>query len=261
MARLCTRAAVSAGFLCAFLFPAIAYEIPEVAFPTLPETAGSAEAFVPPLWGIEVLEKGDLNADGRDDLLFVLKGGDPASMMTNDPASPGMAEWDANPRILAVAFAQENGSYRLALESDEFLPRHEVPFIDDPFGGAEIADGYIRIYLHYWANAGSWYTSDSVFAFGFLDGAFRLIAYSNYTTKRNTGETWDLALDYLAGSATLTIGSFSDDEAGERDYERSFPAGQLTALGEIGPGWDFYPEQSDLSWWGIGEDDSFDDGE
>jgi len=226
----------------------------------LPKIAVSAEAFVPQRWGIEVLETGDLNEDGREDVLFVLKGEDPECVIVNDPASPGMSEWDANPRILAAAFAQENGSYRLELESDGFLPRHEAPFIDDPFGGAEIADGYIRIYLHYWANAGSWYTSDSVFTFGFLDDAFRLIAYSNYTTKRNTGETWDLALDYLAGSARLMIGNFSGDEVEDRDYERSFSAGYLATLGEIGSGWDFYPEQSDLSWWGIGED-PFDAGE
>lgn len=248
------RMALSICFLLASLAPAGAYEIPEAAYPSLPASAATAEAFVPEGWAIEVEQAGDLNADGRDDLLLVLKGQDPACLMANEPASPGMDEWDANPRILAVAFALASGGYALVLQSDAFLPRHEDPCIDDPFGGAEITDGSIRIFLHYWANAGSWYTASPAFAFRYLDGRFRLVAYSNYMTKRNTGESWDLRLDYLSGKAELRIGDFSSDEAGETAYERELSRDPPAALEDIGPGWECYPEQLDLSWWGIEEE-------
>lgn len=249
------RASLSTLFLLALLVPFFSYEIPEAVYPVLPETAASPEAFIPEGWAIEVMEKGDLNKDGRDDILLVLKGDDPANFIANDPDSPGVDEWDANPRILLVAFAVKKGGYRLVLQSDDFLPRHEDPCIDDPFGGATIADGAIEIGLHLWANAGTWYTSDSKLVFRYRDKAFRLVAYSNYTTKRNTGETWELGVDYVSRKAEMTVGNFSSDEVEDKTFEKRLPRAPLRTLEEIGPGWDFYAEQADISWWGIEEDE------
>lgn len=242
-----------AASLVACAVAAFSYEVPEAVYPVLPGTAPTAEGFVPAGWAIEYLAKGDLNRDGRDDLLIALKGTDPANLIVNDPASPGVDEWDANPRILAVAFAGKKGGYRLSFQSDDFLPRHEDPCIDDPFGGIDIADGAVRISLHLWANAGTWYTCDTQFTFRFRDKAFRLVAYSNYTTRRNTGDTSDLTVDYAAGEATITVGNFTSDEAGDTTYTRRFPRARLRTVDEVGPGWDFYAEQADLSWWGITE--------
>lgn len=169
----------SVALFLAGIVSANAYDIPEEVYPRLPGTASSGRAFVPAGWATETLEKGDLNKDGLDDLLLVLKEDNPANMISNDSESPGVDEWDANPRILAVAFALKEGGYHLFLQSNDFLPRYENPCIDDPFGGAEIADGAIQIRLHLWANAGTWYTSDSKFTFRYGDNAFRLVSYSN----------------------------------------------------------------------------------
>lgn len=252
-----SRAFLSMLFLLALIVPASAYEIPEADYPTLPLSAVSVETFVPAGWAIEILESGDLNNDRRDDLLLVLKEANPANMMTNDPASPGEREWDANPRILAVAFALKKGGYQLILQNNDILPRHENPCIDDPFGGAEIAGGTIKIGYHFWANAGSWYTASTWLTFRYRDKGFRLVAYSNYTAKRNTGETWDLKLDYVARKAEMTIGNFSSDEGedGERTYTKRFPREPLRTLEEVSAGDGFYPVQANLSWWGIEETD------
>lgn len=162
-----------------------------------------------------------------------------------------------NPRILAVAFAVKKGGYKLVLQSNYFIPRHDDPCIDDPFAGAEIVDGSIKIYLGFWANAGSWYTSSASFTFRYRDSAFRLVAYSNYTTKRNTGETWDLKLDYVSRKAEMTVSSFlsdeGDDEDGDKTYAKSIPGAPLMTFDDISFGAVFYPPQLDLSWWGIGE--------
>jgi hypothetical protein len=249
-----SRAALPLLLLVAGLAPAAAYDIPEAIYPSLPAAGAGVETFVPEGWTIEVQAEGDLNRDRRPDLLLVLKKEDPANLIVNDPASPGEDEWDANPRILAVAFAGKKGGYELALQSDDFLPRHEDPCIDDPFGMAEISDGNVRVGLHLWANAGTWYTSDSRFTFRYSDKAFRLVAYTDYTTKRNTGETWDLSLDYVARRARMTRGDFTSDEAEDETYERRLPRAPLPTIEEIGSGWDFYPEQSELSWWGLREE-------
>jgi hypothetical protein len=249
------RATLPLLLLVAGIAAAGAYDIPEASYPPLPATGAAAESFVPAGWGIEVLEKGDLNRDGRPDLLLVLKQDDPANLITNDPDSPGEGEWDANPRILAVAFAAKKGGFELALESDDFLPRHENPCIDDPFGMADIADGNVRIGLHLWANAGTWYTSDSIFTFRYSSKAFRLVSYTNYSTKRNTGETWDLDVDYVARRARMTVGDFSSDEVEDKTYSKTLPRASLRTIQEVGPGWEFCADQSELSWWGMREAD------
>lgn len=248
------RASISTALFLAGAALAGAYDIPEAVYPTLPKSADSAELFVPAGWEIEVREEGDLNGDRRPDLLLVLRQADPANVIDNDPASPGENEWDANPRILAVAFALQKGGYELALENVELIPRYDNPCIDDPFGFADISEGMLRVGLHLWANAGTWYASSTVFAFRYSGKAFRLARYECDTYKRNTGESWDLVLDYASRKASLTVGAPSEEEQAEDEtYEKRLPRSPLTAIGELGCGWDYYPEQSDLSWWGIEE--------
>lgn len=248
------RAPLSMFFILALAAQSFADDVSEFVYPTLPESAVAPEGFVPEGWAIEVESKGDLNKDKRDDLLLVLKGTYPEFMMTNEPATPGMDEWDANPRILAVAFALKKGGYRLVFQNNSILPRHEDPCIDDPFGGADISDGTLKIGYHFWANAGSWYTTSSWCTFLYKNGVFRLIAFTNFTTKRNTGETWDIALDYVSRRATITLSNFASDEDEEAGtYERELPRGPLMTIDQI-PSIDvFYPEQMDVSWWEIEE--------
>jgi hypothetical protein len=249
------RASLSTSLLLAGIALAGAYDVPEAVYPTLPKSAGSAELFVPAGWGIEVREEGDLNGDRRPDLLLVLRQEDPANVIINDPASPGYHEWDANPRILAVAFALKKGGYELALENVELIPRYDNPCLDDPFGFAEISGGMFRVGLHLWANAGTWYTSSTVLGFRYSGKAFRLSRYECDTYKRNTGESWDLVVDYASRRASLTLGGSSEEEEVEdRTYEKTLPRSPLAPIGELGCGWDYCPEQSDMSWWGIEED-------
>lgn len=250
-------------FFCSMVLtgiPAFTYEIPEVVYPNLPEAAPSTEAFVPAGWGIEVLDEGDLNHDGLDDLLLVLKEEDPANILTNEPMSPGVDEWDANPRILAIAFAQAEGGYTLVLQNNDFLPRHEDPCIDDPLGGAEIDEGTIQIMFHFWANAGSWYTSSTKYTFKYLEESFHLVAYANFTYKRNTGQSWDIELDYVLGTGEITLGGHSiDDEEEEKTYVKELPAEPFLTLEAIASDPYYYPEQLDLSWWGLSEEGAFEE--
>ena len=248
-------ARVSLAFVFVFAGPgaAVALEPPEVSYPALPRTADSAEGFVPPGWILVISDTGDLNKDGRPDLLLVLRQDDPANVVENEPGCPGVRELDTNPRILAVAFAQRKGGFALAFESHEFIPRYDTPTIDDPFSYAEIADGAIQICLHYWANAGSWYTSDTKYIIRYRSGAFRLVGLEDYTTKRNTGETWHLRLDFVARKAELTLGNFSDDEDKEVTYRKKLPREPLLIIEEADCGWEISPEPCDLSWWELTE--------
>jgi len=242
-----------AGLLLVWLDVAAALEVPEANYPPLAKSASSPEGFVPQGWRIDTQTEGDLNGDGLPDLLLVLQQDDPANVLANDPDSLGVRALDTNPRILAVAFAREKGGYELSLENHDLIPRYETPTIDDPFSQAEIIDGAIRVGLHFWANAGSWYTDDTTFIFRYRDNAFRLAGYEEYTTKRNTGETWDVKIDYLAGKAEITLGNFSDDESEDKTYQKPLSPSPLLTIKEVGGGWDFHTEEQDLSWWGLEE--------
>lgn len=243
---------LAVGFLLNLTL-ASAFEIPEAVYPMFPKHAASAKGFTPPGWEVEVNEAGDLNGDGKPDLLLVFHQDDPAFIVKNDPDSPGEDEIDTNPRILVVAFACAGGDYDLVLENRDFIPRYEEPTLDDPFNGAEIADGGIVVHIHFWANAGTWYTDDRAFTFRFIDGAFRLVGYTDFTTKRNTGETWELKMDYTTCSAEFTVGSFSDDDVTDKTYRSDLPKTPLETIDDIGSGEDFRCEQQDPYWWGIGD--------
>ena len=256
--RAFTRVSLFVGFIAIGLSHVNALEVPEANYPALPKSALSAEGFVPQGWMIEIQEQGDLNQDGISDMLLVLSQDDPANVVANEPDSLGLREIDTNPRILFVAFGRKKGGYELALENHDFIPRYDTPTIDDPFGRAGIVDGRIEVGLHYWANAGSWYTDDRAFIFMYRDGAFRLVGYKDFTTKRNTGETWDLSIDYLASEAEITLGSFSDDAIQDKTYKKPLPSSPLSTIEELGSGWEYRPEQADISWWGLREMDSED---
>ncbi len=53
----------------------------------------------------------------------------------------------------------------------------------------------------------------------------------------------------------MVIGNFACEEEEEsQTITKEIPKGSLLSLEEIVSGWDYYPEQLDLSWWGISED-------
>jgi hypothetical protein len=255
------RIMIMAALLFAGLGRAPALEAPGAQYPELPRWSASAEDFVPPGWVAEASSKGDLNGDKRPDLLLVLKQNDPSFILSNEPDSPGISEVDANPRVLVIAFARKAGGYDLVRENRDFIPRYQDPTIEDPFGYAEIANGAFKVGLHYWANAGSWYTSSRTFVFKYQEKAFRLVALTDYTTKRNTGQSWDLSLDYVKRRAIMVAGNFSNDDGKDKKLQRALPREKPLMIEDLGCGWDFEPKQRQLDWWGLEESQFPSDGE
>ena len=95
---------------------------------------------------------GDLNGDGKPDVVQVLKQTNPRNVLPNDAMGPN--PFDTNPRILAVAFAAAAGGFDLTLENHTLIPRPEYPTMDDPLdpegvqpGGIEVKNGVLRVTL------------------------------------------------------------------------------------------------------------------
>src|SRR4028119_662896 len=128
------RHALRMLFLCLALLPVAAtaqeIEVPAVAYPTLPATAATAEGFVPRGWRIDARAQGDLNGDGAADLALVLRGTDPANIVSNQSFGP--SNFDTNPRILAVALAERGGGYRLGAQDPRLIPPHTASATPQP---------------------------------------------------------------------------------------------------------------------------------
>ncbi|RBL67868.1 hypothetical protein C3E98_029510 [Pseudomonas sp. MWU13-2625] len=168
----------------------------DVPSPLIVPLAGKPEDFVPKGWKLEFQTKGDLNGDGRDDLALVLRDNDPANVISDD----GMCEspFDANPRILVVAFAQPDGQYALALRNETLIPTRESPCLADALeeGNVSIDRGTLQVTLGRFASAGSWEMGSTTVTFRWQDRNFMLIGYDNLSVMRNTAAFRPLGVNY-----------------------------------------------------------------
>jgi hypothetical protein len=215
--------------------------IPEVTYPSLPTEGATAEAFVPKGWKLEKQEKGDLNKDGQDDLLLLLRMNDRKNILKNEGL--GQDPFDTNPRILAVAFNNGAGkSFTLGLENHTLIARTEDPVMDDPVGesgGLAIERGTLKVDLYSFASAGSWSTGTTTFRFRHGKRGFDLIGYDSSSTQRNSGEVEEVSINYLTGKVQISTGTIADDEL--KDKWRKIPKKKLLLLEEVGDGLAFDP--------------------
>lgn len=168
-------------------------EPPDVTYPALPKIAPSEAAIVPAGWKIVEREGGDLNGDGKADLVLLLKMDSTANVLAIPNSSPP-ATLDTNPFLLAVAFADSAGGYRLAASTHRFFRRVEFPYSGDvPPGESDsvriergtllLSNEYLRGHDHY--------------RFRWDGGAFRLIGYDTGGASGGCAET--ISINYLTG--------------------------------------------------------------
>jgi len=218
-------------------------EPPEVSYPAIVERATEARGFVPGGWLLERTREGDLDGDGRDDLVLVLKMDAAANRIDNTALGPDV--FDTNPRMLVAAFAEEGGGYRRVLADHALVPRPYSPTLDDFLwedegGGVEVDGGALRVSLHMWASAGTWFTSNTSFTFRYRDGCFRLVGYDKRSRHR-AGEVFTtISANYLTRRAWRAEGSISSDDEPERNWLR-LPKRPLHCLEEVGDGLEFDP--------------------
>lgn len=210
---------------------------PDVTYPQLPASGAAIADFVPKGWRVEQQPEGDLDKDGRDDVVLVLRMDDPANIVENEGLGP--ERFDTNPRLLAVLLADGAG-YRLALQDHSLIPRPDNPVMDDYLGGdgVSVRRGAFTVALHSWASAGTWYTSSTTFTFRHQDGCFRLIGHDYDGMHRGSGETWNTSLNFAAGKAVFEHGSMASDVPLERKTQ-AVPRRAMPCLQDIGNGFDY----------------------
>ena len=198
-------------------------DIPPVRYPSLPSSARTAEGFVPAGWGVVARKTGDLNADGRPDVVLLLQMRDSANIL---PVGAGdqTERFDTNPHMLAVAFAERAGGYRLAASNRGLFIRPTGPWTgDEPLnedtirierGGLLVSFGHLRGHASY--------------RFRWQSGAFRLIGYESGGASGGCVET--ISINYLTGRARVSNDPISSDRT---RYVWRAVSGSAPTLSEI----------------------------
>lgn len=213
-------------------------DAPTVRWPALPHAARGADGFAPPGWVVRERRTGDLDGDGRPDLLMILQQRAAANVLRGT----GGERFDTNPRLLVVARGV-SGGYRLLLSNRTLIPRHLHGNLDDPFGDSArlvIRRGSFIVPLHLFANMGGWTTFERDFTFRIVGGRAVLIGFDEQRTQRNTGEMVATSINYLTGARLVATGSVEDDRPAP-PIRTSQPRRPLLTIEQVGDGMAFEP--------------------
>ena len=231
------------GLLLCGAFGSAAAEpaIPAASYPALVKHALSIEGFVPMEWRIEVQKTGDLNGDGRDDSVLVLRALDVRNVV-DMRGEGGPEKFDTNPRILMVAFANAAGGYDLTLENHTLVARTTEPSAQDPLdpngvqaGGVEIKNGTLQVTLGYFGGDMGHLT----YTFRFEKGGFKLIGYDSIDVERSSGTINQLSVNYSTRRVKRSLGKISNDA--DKVTWITLPAKPLLTMEQVGDGLDFRP--------------------
>lgn len=198
-----------------------------------PDTA-TAKRFVPSGWRLHSLHAGDLDRDGRPDLVVVVEENDPAKHRPNDFL--GEPDLNLNPRRLIIALQGPQG-YRAVQKVDGFLPSEneaDTPCLLDPLagGGLSIAKGVLVVEMNYFLSCGSYWTTRETYRFRHENGRFRLIGFDEWSFSRATHEETSESTNFLTGRRKVVTDRtewqtlpkvrayYLDDLAGFRDSWR-----------------------------------------
>ncbi len=215
--------------------PALAAE------PVIPASAATAEAFVPTGWTLDRRAQGDLNGDGVADLVLVVRDLDPANIVTKT-GGLGPATFDANRRILIIAFGRGAGGFDLALRNSTFIPLRTDAVLADYLdeNAIQIARGRLSITLTWFEEFGSWNRGAYSYVFRYRAGVFELTTYDSMVSARGSGNATGLSVSWITGIAVRAHGSV---EAEQLQYRRvPGPQGPPPTLESIGDGTAYTPD-------------------
>ncbi len=184
---------------------------------------------------------GDLNKDGKKDVVLIVEKTDPKNMIYNEGL--GVDTLNCNPRKIMVLFYTKSG-YEKVVENIEFVPSENSsvsPCLADPLedGYVEIKKGVLRVSFNYWLSCGSWEMSTNTYVFRYQNDQVELIGFDYSSIHRASGEIREGSFNFMTMKKELkTGGNIADDSEENVKIARSKITGErLYDLAEITQDW------------------------
>ena len=165
------------------------------------------EEVVPNGWDIQSAT-GDLNKDGIEDFVLIVRPNDPAHIKTRDDGF----EYNFNPLFLAVYFGSPSGVYKRFKVWHDTVSGREDEYTDITNELSITPKGAIDISVSSWSSMGTAATGDSTYRYRFQSGDFYLIGEESSWLNRMTGEGESTSINYLTGQKEITTGNMIEEK-------------------------------------------------
>ena len=165
------------------------------------------EEVVPNGWDIQSAT-GDLNKDGIEDFVLIVRPNDPAHIKTRDDGF----EYNFNPLFLAVYFGSPSGVYKRFKVWHDTVSGREDEYTDITKELSITPKGAIDISVSSWSSMGTAATGGSTYRYRFQSGDFYLIGEESSWLNRMTGEGESTSINYLTGQKEITTGNMMEEK-------------------------------------------------
>ena len=165
------------------------------------------EEVVPNGWDIQSAT-GDLNKDGIEAFVLIVRPNDPAHIKTRDDGF----EYNFNPLFLAVYFGSPSGVYKRFKVWHDTVSGREDEYTDITNELSITPKGAIDISVSSWSSMGTAATGGSTYRYRFQSGDFHLIGEESSWLNRMTGEGESTSINYLTGQKEITTGNMIEEK-------------------------------------------------
>ena len=165
------------------------------------------EEVVPNGWDIQSAT-GDLNKDGIEDFVLIVRPNDPAHIKTRDDGF----EYNFNPLFLAVYFGSPSGVYKRFKVWHDTVSGREDEERERTNEVSITPKGAIDISVSSWSSMGTAATGGSTYRYRFQSGDFYLIGEESSWLNRMTGEGESTSINYLTGQKEITTGNMMEEK-------------------------------------------------
>jgi len=175
--------------------------------PQLAKEGRTIEEVVPNGWEVQSAT-GDLNKDGIEDFVLLVRSNDPAYIKTRDDGF----ESNFSPLSLAVYFGSPSGVYKRFKVWHDTVSGREDEYTDITNELSITPKGAIDISVSSWSSMGTAATGGSTYRYRFQSGDFYLIGEESSWLNRMTGEGESTSINYLTGQKEITTGNMIEEK-------------------------------------------------
>ena len=175
--------------------------------PQLAKEGRTIEEVVPNGWDIQSAT-GDLNKDGIEDFVLIVRPNDPAYIKTRDDDF----QYNFNPLFLAVYFGSPSGVYKRFKVWHDTVSGREDEYTDITNELSITPKGAIDIRVSYCSNIRTDETGATTYRYRFQSGDFYLIGEESSWLNRMTGEGESTSINYLTGQKEITTGNMIEEK-------------------------------------------------